>query len=190
MLAADRALLETGLSRAAEAQPESAYRRWLRAGKAALVARGIRKSTPISRAMRQIWSDGLWRLAHDVHRLSAAGSLRYGRESYRIERGGMPATFDMQPQPIPISAAAMLSGIYGFLSEIPQLAVRRDDLQHRRRVRDREILTQFGAMWLAPSAARVQAAHQEFQTALVDEFGLAALNQPPAENASGRLVLD
>ncbi len=72
MLAADRALLETGLSRAAEAQPESAYRRWLRAGKAALVARGIRRSTPISRAMRQIWSGGLWRLAHDVHRLSAA----------------------------------------------------------------------------------------------------------------------
>ena len=59
MLAADRALLETGLSRAAEARPESAYRRWLRAGKAALVARGIRRSTPISRAIGQIWSGGL-----------------------------------------------------------------------------------------------------------------------------------
>jgi GT2 family glycosyltransferase len=190
MLAADRALLETGLSRAAETQPESPYRRWLRAGRATLVARGIRKSTPIYRAMRRIWSGGLWRLAQDVHRLSAARSQRYGRESYRIERGGMPATFDMQPQPIPIAAAAMLSGIYGFLSEIPQLAVRRADLQRRRRVQDREILSQFGTMWLAPSAARVQAAHQEFQTALVDEFGLAALNQPAAENASGRLVSD
>ena len=35
-------------------------------------------------------------------------------QSYLIEHGGMPATFDVQPQPIPISAAAMLSGIYGF----------------------------------------------------------------------------
>jgi hypothetical protein len=136
--------------------------------------------------MRQIWSGGLRRLVHDVHRLSAARSLRYGRESYRIERGGMPSTFDMQPQPIPISAAAMLSGIYGFLSEIPQLAARRADLQRRRRVEDREILGRFGALWLAPSRARLQSAHDEFHRALVDEFGLAALNQPPAENASRR----
>jgi GT2 family glycosyltransferase len=186
ILAADRALLETGLSRAAEAQPESAYRRWLRAGKAALVAQGIRKSTPISRAMRQIWSCGLWRLAYDVHRLSAARSRRSGRESYRIERGGMPSTFDMQPQPIPISAAAMLSGIYGFLSEVPQLAARRADVQRRRRVSDREILGQFGTMWLSPSAARDQSAHDEFHRALVEEFGLASLSQPPAANASRR----
>ncbi len=94
----------------------------------------------------------------------------------------MPATFDMQPQPIPISAAAMLSGIYGFLSEIPQLAARRADLQRRRRVTDREILARFGAMWLAPSGTRLQSSHDEFHTALVDEFGLAALNRPSAEN--------
>jgi len=93
----------------------------------------------------------------------------------------MPATFDMQPQPIPISAAAMLSGIYGFLSEIPQLAARRADLQGRRRVEDREILARFGAMWLAPSAARFQSAHDEFHTALVKEFGLAPLSQPPED---------
>jgi hypothetical protein len=137
-------------------------------------------------AMGRIWSGGLWRLAHDVHRLSAARSLRCGRESYRIERGGMPATFDMQPQPIPISAAAMLSGIYGFLSDSPQLASRRADLQRRRRVADREILGRFGALWLAPSGARLQSAHDEFHSALVDEFGLAALSQAPAENASRR----
>ena len=179
MLAADRALLETGLSRAAATPPESAYVRWLRAGKASLVARGIRKSTPVLVAIRQIWSGGLWRLAHDVHRLSVARLQRYGRESYRIERGDMPATFDMQPQPIPISAAAMLSGIYGFLSELPHLAARRADLQSRRRVEDREILARFGGMWLAPSGARLQSAHDEFHRTLVDEFGLAALNQPP-----------
>ena len=184
ILAADRALLESGLSRAAEARPESAYRRWLRAGKAALVARGIRKSTPMSQAMRQVWNGGVWRLAYDVHRLSAARSMRHGRESYRIERGGMPATFDMQPQPIPVSAAAMLSGIYGFLSEIPRLAVRRADLQRRRRVEDREILRRFGTKWLAPSGARLQSAHQEFHTALVDEFGIAGLKPPDADGGS------
>jgi len=73
----------------------------------------------------------------------------------------------------------MLSGIYGFLSEIPQLAARRADLQRRRRVEDREILARFGALWLAPSGARLQSAHDEFHTALVDEFGLATLSQPP-----------
>jgi GT2 family glycosyltransferase len=184
MLAADRALLESGLSRAAEAGWESAYRRWLRAGKAAIVARGINRSTPMARVIRQIWSGGLWPLARDVHRLSAARSLRYGRESFLIERGGMPVTFDMQPQPMPIAAAAMLSGIYSFLSEIPELAARRADLQQRRLVNDREILGRFGVKWLAPSGARLQSAHEEFHAALIEEFGLAALNQQPADNAS------
>jgi len=98
----------------------------------------------------------------------------------------MPATFDMQPQPIPISAAAMLSGIYGFLSELPQLSARRADLRRRRRVKDREILGQFGTMWLAPSAAISQAAHQEFHTVLVDEFRLGDLNEPRGEHVSRR----
>ena len=72
----------------------------------------------------------------------------------------------------------MLSGIYGFLSEIPQLTSRRDAVQRRRRVEDREILSRFGNMWLAPSSARMQAAHEEFHRALVNEFGLATVNQP------------
>jgi GT2 family glycosyltransferase len=185
LLAADRALLETGLSRAAEGPRRSASRRWLRAGKAALVARGIGRATPIPQAMGRIWRAGPLRLAHDIRRLSAAGTLRDRRESYLVERGVMPTTFDVEPQPIPISAAAMLSGIYGFLSEIPQLAARRADLQRRRRVTDREILARFGAQWLAPSAARLQSAHEEFHTALVDEFGLAAVS-PAADAASCR----
>lgn len=181
MLAADRALLETGLSRAAEAQPASAYRRWLRAGKAALVARGISRSTPVSQAMRQIWRGGLWQLAEEVHRQSAAGSLRSRRESYLRERGAMPATCDQQPQPIPISAAAMLSGIYAFLSEIPQLTARRAHLQRRRRVQDREIIGRFGSQWLAPSGARLQSAHDEFHATLVDEFRLVTLSKRPED---------
>jgi GT2 family glycosyltransferase len=184
MLAADRALLETGLSRVVDSRAERAYRRWLRAGKAALVARGIRRSTPFRRAIGQIRSGGLLSLARDVRRMGATGKLPFSRESYLIERGGMPATFDVQPQPLPIAAAAMLSGIYGFLSEIPQLTARRIDLQRRRRVGDREILRRFGDKWVAPSNSRLQSAHEEFHTTLVDEFGLATLNQP-GDNASG-----
>jgi GT2 family glycosyltransferase len=179
MLAADRALLETGLSRVADARRQPAYRRWLGAGKAALVARGIRRSTPFRRAIGQIWKGGLLRLARDVRQRGGTGKRPFGRESYLIELGGTPATFDVRPQPLPIAAAAMLSGIYGFLSEIPQLTARRIEVQHRRRVEDREILGRFGVMWLAPSTARLQAAHQELHATLVDEFGLGSLNQPP-----------
>ena len=183
MLAADRALLETGLSRAANALTEPAYRRWLRAGKAALVARGIMRSTPIPRAIGQIWSGGLLSLARDVRLQGATPKRRFRRESYLIELGGMPTTFDVQPQPLPISAAAVLSGIYGFLAEIPQLTPRRDAVQRRRRVEDREILSRFGDMWLASSRSRMQAAHDELHAALVDEFGLATLNQPGGKAA-------
>ena len=183
MLGADRALLETGLSRAAADLPESASRRWLRAGKSALIARGIGKSTPIPRAIEKVWNGGLLSLARDVRRLgaSAKGGLR--RQSYMLELGGMPATFDVQPQPFPISAAAMLAGIYSFLSEIPQLTARRDAVQRRRRADDREILSRFGNMWLAPSGARLQAVHEEFHRLLVEEFRLAADNQPGGGSA-------
>jgi hypothetical protein len=191
MLAADRALLETNLSRAADVSGPSdrgtkirgrdELSRWFRAAKAALVARGISRSTPIPQALSRIRSGGLLRLVQDVRRLIVAGRLCYRRESYLIERGGIAATFDMQPQPIPISAAAMLAGIYGFLSDIPQLAARRTDLQRRRRVQDREILGRFGSKWLAPSAARLQSAHHAFHATLVDEFRLAALNKPPED---------
>jgi GT2 family glycosyltransferase len=179
MLAADRALLETGLSRAASGLSESAHRRWLRAGKSALVARGIKRSTTVPRAIGQVWQGGLLSLARDVRRLAGSASRPFRRASFLIERGGMPATFDIQPQPFPISAAAMLSGIYGFLSEIPQLTARRNAMQRRRRVDDREILSRFGSMWLAGSGARIQAAHDEFHNALVEEFGLASVKQPP-----------
>ena len=85
----------------------------------------------------------------------------------------MPATFDAQPQPIPIAAAAMLSGIYGFLSEIPQLVERRDELQRRRRVDDRDLLERFGTHWLAPSGSRLQAEHQ-------------AMHEPSSTNSRSR----
>jgi hypothetical protein len=184
MLAADRALLETGLSRADTAKSEPGYRRWRRAGKAALVARGIRKSTPIRHAIGHVWRGGLLSLVRDVRQLGASPKS-FRRQSYLIELGGVPAAFDLQAQPLPIAAAAILSGIYSFLSEIPQLTSRRDALQRRRRVEDRTILSRFGGMWLEASSARVQPAHEKFHAALIDEFGLATLN-PPVDRSYGR----
>ena len=184
MLAADRALLETGLSRADTSTSEPGFSRWRRAGKTALVARGIRRSTPIRHAIGVVWRGGLASLARDVRQLGA-NPKSFRRQSYLIELGGVPAAFDLQPQPLPISAAAILSGIYSFLSEIPQLTSRREALQRRRRVEDREIISRFGGMWLEASSARVQPAHEKFHAALVDEFGLATLN-PPVDKSYGR----
>ena len=125
-------------------------------------------------------------LARDVRRLSASGKGALRRKSFLIECGGVLAPFDVQPQPLPISAAAMLSGVYGFLSEIPELSKRRHVVQRRRRVNDREILSRFGNLWLAPSGARLQAVHEELHRLLVEEFGLAGDTQPRGGAASPR----
>ena len=76
LLAADRALLETGLSRAADTTQESLYRRLKDAGRAALRARGISRSTPIAQALSRVWQGGLLSLARDVLRLGAVNRAR------------------------------------------------------------------------------------------------------------------
>ena len=87
---------------------------------------------------------------------------------------------------MPIAAAAMLSGIYGFLSEIPQLVERRGELQRQRRVEDRDLLERFGTHWLAPSGSRLQAEHHAMHTAIADEFGIAALSPPRTASRDDR----
>ena len=177
LLAADRALLESGLSRAADVTPRSVYRRLAGALPAALRARGISRSTPIRQALGRVWQRGLVTLGSDVLRLSAAAP-RSRRESYLLERGATTPSGDAQPQPMPIAAAAMLSGIYGFLSEIPQLVERRHEVQRQRRVEDGDILERFGTHWLAPSGSRLQAEHHAMHTAVAEAFGIAAISAP------------
>jgi GT2 family glycosyltransferase len=179
MLAADRALLETGLSRAADSVPPSRYARSRAALKGALVARGINRSTTIPRALERLWGRGFLSVARDVWRLYAAGAYRSRREAYLIERGGMPFVFDAQGQPIPIAAAAILSGIYGFLVDLPRLAERRAALQERRLVSDYEILSRFGTHWLEPTPARHPAVHQALRDVLLAELDVAAVIRPP-----------
>jgi hypothetical protein len=95
----------------------------------------------------------------------------------------MPFVFDAQGQPIPTAAAAILSGIYGFLADLPLLAERRAALQERRLVNDYEILSRFGTHWLAPTPARHHEVHQQFREAIVAEFDVAAVLHPPPSTA-------
>ena len=67
----------------------------------------------------------------------------------------------------------MLSGLYGFLASLPELADRREAIQARRQVADRDILKRFGSHWLHPSGSPHQSEHNQVQQALVDYFGLA-----------------
>lgn len=179
LLAADRALLASGLSRVADTTPQSAVRRFMAAGRAALRARGITRSMPSTQKFGRLRTGGFLRFARDVQRLSAAQHSRSRRDAYLMERGGMPAIWDAHAQPMPIDAAAMLSGIYSFLTEIPQMAERRAEFQRRRRVKDHAIISQFGSHWLAASGSRFQAEHQALHSAIAEEFELAALARPP-----------
>jgi GT2 family glycosyltransferase len=187
LLAADRSLLATGLSRGADSAIVSRYGRLKDAGRTALRARGISRSTPMAQAVGRVWQRGVLSLARDVLRLGTVES-RSRRESYLFERGAVPSTFDAQPQPIPVAAAAILSGIYGFLSEIPQLVERRDEVQRRRRVDDRELLGRFGTHWLAPSDSRLHALHQAMHDVIVDEFEIAAIRRPKTADERRRQV--
>jgi GT2 family glycosyltransferase len=184
LLAADRALLETGLSRAADSKPASLYHRLKDASRASLRARGISRSTPLTQAVQRVWQRGLLSLVRDIGR-SSMPQPRSRRDSYLIERGRVPLTFDTEPQPIPVTAAAMLSGVNGFLNEMPQLLERRGQIQRRRQVDDRDLLERFGTHWTAPSASRLQAEHKAMHDAIVDEFEIAAIRQPATiENVS------
>jgi GT2 family glycosyltransferase len=187
LLAADRALLEMGLSRAADSRRESVRRRLIDGGKAALRARGISRSTGILQALWRVWQRGLPGFVTDVLRLSVARA-HSRRTSYLIERGGMSASFDAQLQPIPIAAAATLAGVYAFLSDIPELVERRAQVQGRRRVEDRDVLGRFGTHWLDSSPARHHSLHREFHTLLAEEFALAALTRPL--DPAARLCVD
>ena len=175
MLAADRALLESGLSRVADAR-QSAIQRLMRAGKGALIALGISKSTPVGQVLARIWKRGFITLGRDVLRRTMVVESRAGRESYLIERGSVRAALDTERQQIPVAAAAMLSGIYGFLVDIPQLVRRRADLQRRRQKSDRDVLGSLGNQWVRPSSARLEREHRATHTALVAEFQIADLN--------------
>jgi hypothetical protein len=153
----------------------AAPRRLVDAVKAALRARNVSRSTRTVEALQRIRAQGFLALGRDILRLSRACHSPSRRAAFLIERGGTPSTFDAQPQPIPLEAAAILSGLYAFLSDLPRLAARRAVLQGRRRVDDVEILGRFGSQWLAPSGSPLPQPHHLLQTILVEEFELGSV---------------
>ena len=127
LLAADRALLATGLSRAADATPQSAVPPVRSAaGRAALRARGITRSMPIAQIFSRLRARRILGLARDVRRLRAAQESRSRRDAYLIESGAACRRRSTPTSsPCPSTPPRCLSGIYGFLTEIPELVERR-----------------------------------------------------------------
>ena len=154
LLAADRALLSTPLSRVNDV-PAGA---WLTPGrlkvaaKTALVARGITRKTPVAKGLLRLGIRGWLSVAREV----MAPPRVTSRAAYLVEYGDVPPEFSgLQSESLTIEAAAILSGIYGFLSDIPALTRRRQDVQRRRCVSDEEIVNSSGRTGL-PVPARFQ----------------------------------
>jgi hypothetical protein len=193
LLAADRALLSTRLSRATDvpARPamDRAHRlapeRLKRSAKIALVARGINRRTPVVEAVSRLGIRGFLGVARDVLAPPRVKHTPPRRAAYLAEYGDMPAGFDDVPsESLSIETAAMLSGIYGFLSDIPALARRRQDVQRRRGVTDGDIVRRFGSHWRQQCPARFQREHDELQLALIDELDLDAIGQGDRTDAA------
>ena len=181
MLAADRALLETGLSRAADVPRPAAYRRLIESCKSSLRIRGVNKTMTVGEMLARVWSKGLLDLARDVRRLWAARESPSAREPYHVDLAagrteGSAGQSQSLPgsgrQSIPIAVAAALSGIYEFLADLPSISQGRAELQRRRRATDREILKRFGTHWLSPCAVRLQSEHTAMHSSVVAAFAL------------------
>ncbi len=161
LLSADLALLSTGLSRVAD--PESS-RHWVRSAIGAVRTGGVAGALTTGRR----WAGRVWRESQSAGSVANAPERR---TLYRSQDGARDT--GTQSESIPIGAAAVLSGLYGFLASLPELANRREAIQARRQVADRDILRRFGSHWLHPSGSLHQSDHNQVQQALVDHFGLA-----------------
>ncbi len=194
LLAADRPLLATATHRGYDQrfrdQAHRGWRRvarplhWLRSrvrlkrllwlGRHALSMRGARKELPLTVNLQRVGAAGCISAAAYVAREIWTGSPgnTNARDSYLIERGGQPASFDAHAESLPASAAAALLGIRDFLDSLPELSARRRALQARRRRTDAEIIGRFGEYWLSPVASPQQDDHVDLQETLVNAFGV------------------
>ncbi|MEO8259438.1 MAG: glycosyltransferase family 2 protein [Acidobacteriota bacterium] len=199
LLAADRPLLATAAHRGYDEvsgnQARHGWRRalrplhWLRSrvrprrlrwlARHALSTRGARKELPLLVNLKRVGAAGCVSAGGYLAREIWTGSLGdvNSRASYLIERGGQPASFDAHAEPIPASAAAALLGIRDFLDSLPELSLRRQALQARRRRSDAEIIGRFGDYWMSPVASPRQDDHIDLQEALVKAFGVPRFRQ-------------
>jgi GT2 family glycosyltransferase len=179
LLAADRALLNTALSRvhdSAFAQRSAirgglfSTRRVLASSKTALRARGIARRIPMRSLISHLGVRGLLGVAREmlIPRRPEPGS----RAGYSLAAARSPADAE-RFELIPITAAAALSGIFSFLSDLPDLASRRSTIQNRRLLSDTDVLKKFGSHWLQPCPSPFQSEHDAVHAGLVKYFGLA-----------------
>jgi hypothetical protein len=182
MLAVDRALLATALSRAhTDADgPEQRQRSrpkipLVLRTKIALRAHGVRRTRSLLANLRTVGPTGLLRIARDVARLPDPRGKSTARSAYQIERGAGHLLLDGCTEPFPDSGAAALAGVYEFLDGLPELSERRRWLQQSRRRSDAEIIGRFGRNWLSPGPAHHQLEHEELHHTLLETLGIAAL---------------
>lgn len=187
LLAADRALLATELSRASADRQEpadpsagaprgSAIAACKARVKMALRDRGVTRNQSLTANARRLGVRGLLSAARQIARNTPGiNPSRSARATYQIERGAANAALDGRTEPFPISAAAALSGLHDFLDSLPVLSERRAMLQARRRRSDGEILQRFDVHWLSPCGAPRQREHEALQRALLDALGIAEL---------------
>ena len=189
MLAADRALLGTRLSRVydptvhddASRGTRLAPRRLIGSARAALRARGIGRKTPIVGAMRSLGVRGGVSVVREV--LFPHDPEPGPRSTYALEREDAAEPVPSM-EPIPIAAAAALSGIFAFLSDLQSVSSRRASIQVRRSLTDGDVLSKFGTHWLQVCPAPFQVEHDAFHAAIAEHFQLAALGAKTGASAT------
>ena len=135
LLAADRALLQTGLGRSAiheqaSAQSPGPMRRLVRAGrgvprryKRALIARGAGRHLSPMENLRRLGVGGLLSAATSVigQAVQDAGpAALHPRTAYLIEKGSYGGELDGRDESVPAAAVAALTGLQEFLSSLPE----------------------------------------------------------------------
>lgn len=188
LLASDRALLGTQLSRASDddaapaegsgaihATPAVALRGIKARAKAALVSRGVSKQRSLGENLRRLGIRGLAEAAGQVARDTAVAISGPPRDAYLIERGASSPALDARMEPFPVGAAAGLSGLHDFLVSLPELSERRRRLQAARRRSDNDIITRFDVHWLDPCGSPRQTFHNAMQAEVMRAFGIRGL---------------
>jgi GT2 family glycosyltransferase len=175
LLAADRALLATEFSRAQSAKGLSTL---VGSVKSTLRSHGVTRATPILHALGQVGPRGALQTVQRVVTALTGRPSRSRREYYLREFDTSRSRGVTQPARLPIESAAVLSGVYGFLTDLPRLSKLRAAIQDERIAADSDILGRFADSWLYPSQSRFQAVHDVVHRELVDEFELAAITRP------------
>lgn len=186
LLACDRALLATHLSRATDGAGDAgdalvpaAGRRsvgtLMARAKGALRNRGVGRHQGIAENARHLGLRGLAGVMRDVAR-ERPRRVADAAAAYRIERGAAGrVALEGHVEPFPTGAAAALTGVQEFIESLPELSERRRRFQSARRRSDAEILSRFGSHWLSPGGTPHQGEHDRLHRALLEIFDVAGL---------------